>query len=519
MRRLIAWAAVLVLALLACACQAGPFVGPVQTGGDVARSAAGGDATFGRVSIAMVLADPAERAVSALAGRIGSVRLQLSGRNVPSGTPALVVKREQFKDDKATVTIGDLLPGPIHLDVSLRDAADLVLGTASADATVSAGVTVPLTLKVNPQTGAAAVTIDAVALGEVQASPSASFSLEAVPPGSWAPGPPLTIARAGHAAGVVGGRLFAVSGDNHFSVETLDGPTGTWNPVLLPVTKELAITLAGAAVVRDQIVLLGGDAETRGGIFERIGPVYVDPYAGAGSQVRVVPFLTGILPEGDQAYWRTAAGVAAIGDLAYLAGGVSQRIDQSAAPGGNGYVHPAVTEVLDVARGVWFQRAAMPAPRAGLGLAALRGRLVAVGGYQWTGGVAGQTDLFQRLPYIDAAAGTVSATASVHVYDPARDSWAEAPGLAAPRHSLAVAVARDRVYAMGGADASGNVSAAVESWAIGESAWRAEPPLPTARALCAAATGPDGLIAVLGGIGGAGRPLRTVELFNPGGAP
>lgn len=479
---------------------------------------------FGGLAIRLELAAPAaRRAVSGLAGFIDEVRLQISGRNVPPDTPPFVVNRSQFKNDQATVTIGNLLPGPVHLDVTLLDAADLVLGIASGDATVSAGTNTPIALAIDPRTGQTSVTIDPKALGEPPAAPLATPSLalamQAVPPGTWAPGPPLTIARAGLGAGMVGGKLFAVSGDGNLSLELYDPAAGTWTPALLPPYRELKVVLAGAATVRDQIVLLGGDSETGGTLAEQIGPVYIAPGAGAGGMARVLPITTSVPAEADQAFWRTAAGVTAIGDLAYVVGGVSQRLDTSATPGSNGYVHPAATEVLDVGRGVWFQRSPIPTPRAGLGVAVSQGKIVAAGGYRWLGGTGDRVDPYQKLPYVDAAIGTISVLSTVEVYDPSTDTWTGAPSLAVPRHSAAMAASGGRVYVLGGADALGRVLESVESWAPGETAWRAEPPMGTARALCAAAVAPDGLIAVLGGLDSNGTPLRTVEFFNPGGAP
>jgi hypothetical protein len=532
--RVIGWVLGLMFGLLGIACQQIPPGGVAASSEPVGRAAPEGEtwmqaasptgSTFGSLAIRLVLAVSGEagvavrRGVQALAGVIGSVRLQVSGRNVPQGAPPFVVSRSQFAGNQATVTIGNLLPGPIHLDVTLLDAGNLVLGVASGDATISAGISVPLVLAINAATGTASVKIDPAALGEPApiATPSLSFALRAVPPGTWAPGPPLSIGRAALGAGVVAGRIFAVSGDVNMSVETLDPSEGRWVPVLLPTTKELAITLAGAAGIRNTIVLLGTDAETSGGLFERLGPIYVDPFAAPGGMVRPVPQTTAILPEGDTTFWRAAAGVAAIGDLAYMVGGVSQRIDTTTAPPGNGYVHPTSTEVLDVSRSVWFNRQPIPQAKAGLALAAIGNKLVAAGGYQWTDGPAGLKDIFQSLPYFDAAQATTSVLSTVHVYDAGTDSWTSGPSLAAPRHSAAIAVAGGRVYLLGGADAAGKVVATVESWAIGDPSWKAEPAMPSARALCAAAFAPDGLIAVMGGVDDRGTALRTVELYNPG---
>ncbi len=530
--RFLVWLAAICLLALAAACSGLPGSGvpggsPPVAGGqgqgpgqDVEQS------RYGGISIRMVLAERAvvaNRAVQALAGIVGKVKLQLSGRNVPPATPPFVINRSEFKDDQANVTIGNLLPGPIRLDVTLLDAGDLVLGTAMGEATVSAGTTAPMVLAINPDTGSASVTIDPAALGEPRTTPVSTPSLKmvmrGVTPGTWAPGPPLAIARAGLGAGSLGGKLFAVSGDSHLSLETYDAAAGAWSPTLLPASPQLIMVLAGAATVRDQIVLLGGDAETSGGLFERLGPVYVSPGAGPGGLARVVAPTTGVPAEADEAFWRTAAGVAAIGDLAFLVGGVSQRLDTNAAPGGNGYVHPPATEVLDVGRGVWLQRSPIPTPRAGLVVGAVKGKLVAAGGYRWTGGPGNAVDVFQKLPYTDAALGTALVLPTVEVYDPVADTWSAGPALATGRHSAAVAVAGDRVYVLGGADAAGKVLAGVESWALGEPAWRAEPPMPTARALCAAGVGADGLIAVMGGLDETGTALRTVEFFNPGVLP
>ena len=146
----------------------------------------------------------------------------------------------------------------------------------------------------------------------------------------------------------------------------------------------------------------------------------------------------------------------------------------------------------DAARNSWATRAPLRAPRGALALAALRGRLHAVGGS--ADGVRGAHE----------------------VYDPAVDRWTEAPPLPTPRDHLAAVAFRGRLWAIGGRESfAGTQHTAVEIYDPATDTWAAGPPLPVGRGGLAAAALGDRLF-VFGGE----APLRifsATEMYEVAG--
>jgi N-acetylneuraminic acid mutarotase len=140
-------------------------------------------------------------------------------------------------------------------------------------------------------------------------------------------------------------------------------------------------------------------------------------------------------------------------------------------------------EAFDAAAGTWRTLAPMPTPRAWLGLAALDGKLYAVGGN--AGGVV----------------------ATVEVYDPQTDTWTAGAALPAGRDRLAAAAFNGGVYALGGLGAS-----RVDIWRDGT--WTAGPALASARgALAAVAV--RGALWVIGGTPDGATSLRRLDVYRP----
>jgi hypothetical protein len=145
-------------------------------------------------------------------------------------------------------------------------------------------------------------------------------------------------------------------------------------------------------------------------------------------------------------------GMAALSDRLYVAGGYANL------PGADWV---AQSRVFSLGEGepAWREERAMTIPRGAHGLAAVGGRLVAVGGVS-AGRLTGRTESWA----------------------PGEPSWRSGPDLAEAREHLAVAAARGRVYAIGGRLGGIDTNLrSVESWAPGEGAWRAEPPLNDSR--------------------------------------
>jgi N-acetylneuraminic acid mutarotase len=163
----------------------------------------------------------------------------------------------------------------------------------------------------------------------------------------------------------------------------------------------------GAAVVEDQIIVVGG---------EDAQPV---------AQTEVF----------DGSTWRDGSPIPVPGD--HL-GAVSDGSDVYVVGGRKDFKPNHSTAALqryDPRTNQWSRLEDMPEPRGGLGAAFVDDRIYAVGGETVT-----------------------SAQNSVGVYDIADDSWTQASPLPKGRHGLGVAVAGDTLYAIGGATAAGHLN-------------------------------------------------------------
>jgi energy-converting hydrogenase Eha subunit A len=169
------------------------------------------------------------------------------------------------------------------------------------------------------------------------------------------------------------------------------------------------------------------------------------------------------------------AAAAAVGDRLFVVGGY----------GGGRVRWTALDTVWEFVptREAWEPRAAMPTPRGALAVAALNGRLHALGG---------------------AAAGVSNAH---EVYDPATNRWTKANAMPTARDHLAAVVFQGRLWALGGrASFIGEQYANVEIYDAATDSWRTGLPLPVGRGGLAAAALADRVL-VFGGE----APLR---IFN-----
>ena len=158
-----------------------------------------------------------------------------------------------------------------------------------------------------------------------------------------------------------------------------------------------------------------------------------------------------------------------------------------------GYRGPGLSRPSDQAfvlrDGTWEELEPMPEPRAAAGAATV-GRLLLVVGGVGPNGLAESTLL----------------------WDPARESWAVAPGLAVPRQHLGVTALGGFAYAVGGR--TGSVSTNlddVERFDLSSARWERLPDLPTARGGLSAASG-AGLVVAVGGE--AEATFSEVEAFD-----
>ena len=137
----------------------------------------------------------------------------------------------------------------------------------------------------------------------------------------------------------------------------------------------------------------------------------------------------------------------------------------------------------------------MPGRRCRCGVAVVRGRVYAVGGFNGS----------LRVRTVD-------------MYDPAADTWTSIASMEARRSTLGVAVLSDMIYAVGGFDGSSGLNTAeVLDMGVtqGVQEWRPIASMSTRRSSVGVGV-LGGLIYAVGGYDGNSRQcLASVEVYNP----
>ncbi|MGH2659736.1 MAG: Kelch repeat-containing protein, partial [Actinomycetota bacterium] len=180
-----------------------------------------------------------------------------------------------------------------------------------------------------------------------------------------------------------------------------------------------------------------------------------------------------------------------------LAGGFNDPLPLAQDPSGTVYVGEfggnKVTALIPKNLGCWSTKQPLPVQLLDAGGTALDGKSYVVGGKTSSG-----------------------PQSTMHIYDPASDTWATGPDLPGPAVENPAVVAWDgKLYAFGGSTAP--FSGAVSSAAVydpAQNAWTSLTPMPTARS-GAAAQAIGGLIYVAGGMGADGASLNTFEVYDP----
>ena len=146
----------------------------------------------------------------------------------------------------------------------------------------------------------------------------------------------------------------------------------------------------------------------------------------------------------------------------------------------------------------WSSKAAMPAPRFGLGAAT-----VTVNGHD--------------LVYVVGGATNGSPSSALDAYDPATDTWTSLPPMPTPREGAGVAAVNGRIYVAGGNVAGGASTNAVEVFDPIGGTWSAGTPLPAARAHFSLVVAGGRLYAVGGDVTANGTTTVTAALdrFDP----
>lgn len=186
----------------------------------------------------------------------------------------------------------------------------------------------------------------------------------------------------------------------------------------------------------------------------------------------------------------------------------------------------------------WLVRAQLPTPRGRLALAALNGKLYAIGGFTLTG-ATGVVEIYdpqknvwsagasKPLPLGNIAAAVLdqriyvpggcnasgAPTNKVEIYDPQQDAWSSAAApLPAPLCAYALAEYRQKLYLFGGTNGQGYLAGSyVYDPQTGR--WSPIAPMPTARGFAAAAVVNDAIYVVSGYDGR--NDLAVCERYRP----
>jgi N-acetylneuraminic acid mutarotase len=206
-------------------------------------------------------------------------------------------------------------------------------------------------------------------------------------------------------------------------------------------------------------------------------------------------------------------------------------------------------DAYDVAGNNWHQAAALPAARAGMGVAAANGIVYAMGGTDGTyyhGNVAAydpSTNAWTAkaaMPMPRVAFGTDAVNGIVYVvggvsfppvdtsffdnslwaYDPGTDQWSTLAPAPTRRNALGVAAINGILYAVGGAvDSMGyeQCLSTLEAYDPASNSWSTKAPMPIPGTQCSGSVAAvNGLLYVVGGWDKASAAtLNTVEVYDP----
>jgi N-acetylneuraminic acid mutarotase len=190
---------------------------------------------------------------------------------------------------------------------------------------------------------------------------------------------------------------------------------------------------------------------------------------------------------------RANLATAEVGGLVYAIGGIPQADDTD------------VVETFNPRSGRWTTSLPLPQPRAFAGAAGLGGLLYVAGGE------------------VKLAPDTYEVTNSVIVYDPRNNTWRSVAPMPTARFRLRLVASGRYLYAIGGADPTGQSMTTVERYDPKSNSWATMNPLIESRSLpCAVQTrvGNRRVLVVVGGFeasadGTVFDARRTTEVFDP----
>lgn len=212
---------------------------------------------------------------------------------------------------------------------------------------------------------------------------------------------------------------------------------------------------------------------------------------------------------------RTGLAADALNGKIYAIGGTAHEVTADGCTiftlfGGTSISGPCTTvEEYDPLTDSWSTKAAMPTVRWGHAVAAVNGKVHAIGGAEplFRGGLD-PFNLFPENVYFS----------TMEEFDPLTDSWSTKAAMPTARSHLAAATVNGKIYAIGGFIASDTFLpepiATVEEYDPLTDSWSTKAPMPTARARHTATT-VNGKIYVIGGSSTTYDTLTTVEEYDP----
>lgn len=222
--------------------------------------------------------------------------------------------------------------------------------------------------------------------------------------------------RANHGGAAIGTKLYAVGGDdanvNFNSLVEYDSVLNTWS-TKNPMTTERSFP--GVTEAGSKLYVIGGTNPS--GVLD-----IVEEYNPATDFWETVAPL----PQG-----RMGVGATSVNGIVYAIGGAIDTGGQLQSVG--------TVTAYDPTNDTWMTLTPMPTPRITPAVAVLGGKIYAIGG--------------SNVPGL-LSPGIVN---TVEVYDPATDTWSQAPAMPTARHQLGAEAFDGRIYAFGGLAGPGNV--------------------------------------------------------------
>jgi N-acetylneuraminic acid mutarotase len=198
-----------------------------------------------------------------------------------------------------------------------------------------------------------------------------------------------------------------------------------------------------------------------------------------------------------------------------------------------------MTPMSLLAQDLWTPKADMPTARFGLSATVVDGRVYAIGGGVYRGGMVRTVEEYNPatnswvqkadMPTATCWHSTSAVDGKIYSignwapdagldtvveYDPATDTWRERAEMPTPRKFLSTSVVNGKIYAIGGANLSSYCLATVEEYDPTTNTWTTKSDMPTPRGSMSTSV-VDGIIYAIGGARYEHTQSSAVEAYDP----